>query len=301
MNYTIENKGGINLLHIGDTVRPATDAEVDLVAQLQRAKDCIRQIRLRLHFVDWPGESMWGEATGHWIPDWRYEAQWIENVLFGTEITAPEKPTDTRKRCEVLFRPQRVYVKPDGGVVFEQRPLRDWPEWARDAMPEGVEGPKPTVQIINGDVVGTVSDEQIHVVLMDALHRVAERNGYPEWAHFGMSADVFEAYKTWPEDLRARLSVNDLRRMTGWKPQSQEDHVTDALEESGIIDAHQAMERRVAEAKKRGRPRGVTYSAEHDNFYDADGRGLGMDFYNTWRERRHDFPAYAPKENENGN
>lgn len=219
MNYTIENKGGVNLLHIGDTVRPATDAEADLVAQLQRANDCIRQVRLRLHFVDWPGESMWGSSSGYWIPDWRYEAQLMENVLFGTEITTPERPTDTRKRCEVLFRPQRVYAKPDGNVVFEQLPLRDWPEWARSAMPEGVEGPKPTVQVINGDVVGTVSDEQIHVVLMDALHRIAERNGYPEWAHSGPSSDVFEAYKSWPEDLRARLSVNDLRRMSGWSPQ----------------------------------------------------------------------------------
>lgn len=190
MNYTIENKGGINLLHIGDTVRPATDAEVDLVAQLQY------QIAVNNAYV---------------------------------------------RMCEALDRNGvRVLAQPDGktvDIIFDQRATND----------------------------------------------------------------VFEAYKTWPEDLRARLSVNDLRRMTGWKPQSQEDHVTDALEEGGIIDAYQAMDRRVAEAKKRGRPRGVTYSAEHDNFYDADGRGLGMDFYNTWRERRHDFPAYAPKGNENGN
>jgi len=48
----------------------------------------------------------------------------------------------------------------------------------------------PTVSIINGEVVGTVSDEQVHVVLMDALHRVAERNGYPEWAHFGPPCNV---------------------------------------------------------------------------------------------------------------
>lgn len=246
MNYNIENKGGVNLLHIGDTVRPATDAEVDLVAQLQRANDCIHKIRLRLHFTEWPGESMWDTGDGHWVADWRYEAQLIDSVLFGSEIRTPEKPTDTRKRYDVLFRPQRVYVNAKGDAVLTQLPLRDWPEWARNAMPEGVTGPTPTVQIINGDVVGIVSDEQIHVVLMDALHRIAERNGYPEWAHFGPSSDVFEAYKTWPEDLRARPSVNDLRRMSGWKPQSKEDQVTDALEGAGVIDAHQAMDRRVA-------------------------------------------------------
>lgn len=235
MNYTIENRGGINLLHIGDTVRPATDAEVDLVAQLSVVK-----------------------STNY-------------AKLYGM-------------LCEALDH---------NGMYAQLQPSGDWFKLVR-------KGPEATVQIINGDVVGTVSDEQIQVVLMDALHRIAERNGYPEWAHSSAS-DVFEAYKTWPEDLRARLSVNDLRRMTGWKPQSQEDHITDALEEGGIIDAYQAMDRRVAEAKKRGRPRGVTYSANHDNFYDAYGRGLGMDFYITWREHRHDFPAYAPKGNENGN
>ena len=27
---------------------------------------------------------------------------------------------------------------------------------------------------------------------------------------------IFEAYKTWPEDIRKKLSAHDLRRMAGW-------------------------------------------------------------------------------------
>lgn len=35
--------------------------------------------------------------------------------------------------------------------------------------------------------------------------------------------DVFEAYKTWPADLKAKLSVNDLRRTNGWTPRTNVD------------------------------------------------------------------------------
>ncbi len=37
-------------------------------------------------------------------------------------------------------------------------------------------------------------------------------------------ADIYEAYKTWPDDIRAKLSVHDLRRMSGWAPRT---HVGD--------------------------------------------------------------------------
>ena len=30
--------------------------------------------------------------------------------------------------------------------------------------------------------------------------------------------DIYEAYKTWPADIRAKLSLHDLRRMGGWAP-----------------------------------------------------------------------------------
>lgn len=32
--------------------------------------------------------------------------------------------------------------------------------------------------------------------------------------------DVFEAYKTWPDDIRKKLSAYDLRRMGGWAPKT---------------------------------------------------------------------------------
>lgn len=30
--------------------------------------------------------------------------------------------------------------------------------------------------------------------------------------------DIFDAYKDWPSDIRAKLSMDDLRRMGGWAP-----------------------------------------------------------------------------------
>lgn len=46
-------------------------------------------------------------------------------------------------------------------------------------------------------------------------------------------------------------------------------------------------------------PAGVYYSAESDNFYCAAGRGgLGMAFWQTWRERKHDFPQSALSEHQ---
>jgi len=33
--------------------------------------------------------------------------------------------------------------------------------------------------------------------------------------------DIFEAYKTWPADIREKLSLHDLRRMSGWGPSGE--------------------------------------------------------------------------------
>jgi len=35
--------------------------------------------------------------------------------------------------------------------------------------------------------------------------------------------DIFSAYETWPEDIRAKLSLHDLRRMGGWAPRPNPD------------------------------------------------------------------------------
>ncbi|KRG65203.1 hypothetical protein ABB26_05205 [Stenotrophomonas humi] len=67
--------------------------------------EALKRIKLRLHFLDMPGESMWDRGDGVWVPDWRYEIQLIEHVLHGRPFTATEKPTDTRKRIEVASTP----------------------------------------------------------------------------------------------------------------------------------------------------------------------------------------------------
>lgn len=36
-------------------------------------------------------------------------------------------------------------------------------------------------------------------------------------AQWGLFDEVYEAYMTWPEDIRKKLSLHDLRRMGGWK------------------------------------------------------------------------------------
>lgn len=34
-------------------------------------------------------------------------------------------------------------------------------------------------------------------------------------------SDVYEAYQTWPKDLKAKLSFYDLSRMNGWSPRNR--------------------------------------------------------------------------------
>ncbi|HDS1216236.1 TPA: hypothetical protein QEF70_002710 [Stenotrophomonas maltophilia] len=35
------------------------------------------------------------------------------------------------------------------------------------------------------------------------------------------SVNVFAVYETWPDDLKAKLSLHDLRRMNGWAPRTK--------------------------------------------------------------------------------
>lgn len=89
------------------------------------AIEALKRIKLRLHFVDMPGESMWDRGDGVWVPDWRYEIQLIEHVLHGSPIKAAEKPTDTRKRIEVEGTPAAP------GIDLE--PFRRLVEWNYDS------------------------------------------------------------------------------------------------------------------------------------------------------------------------
>lgn len=48
-------------------------------------------------------------------------------------------------------------------------------------------------------------------------------------------------------------------------------------------------------------PAGVIYSAEHDNFYDTAGHGLGEAFYLHWRDMKALFPSPAGEERTDDN
>jgi len=61
--------------------------------------------------------------------------------------------------------------------------------------------------------------------------------------------DIFDAYKTWPEDIRKKLSLHDLRRMGGWTQKPKGDWAIDhtagrpilVYEDCSVIEAEQAM------------------------------------------------------------
>ena len=42
-------------------------------------------------------------------------------------------------------------------------------------------------------------------------------------AGVGPTNDVWEAFKSWPDDIRRKLSCHDLRRMNGWAPKTSPD------------------------------------------------------------------------------
>ena len=73
----------------------------------------------------------------------------------------------------------------------------------------GVDYGKP-----GGDTTVRMTIENGRVTSIEELEPEAERE----------EGDVYEAYKTWPDDIRAKLSVHDLRRMSGWAPRT---HVGD--------------------------------------------------------------------------
>lgn len=101
------------------------------------AVEALKRIRLRMHFIGMPGESMLDRGDGVWMPDWRYEAQLIEHVLHGRSITVAEKPTDTRKRIEVASTP----AAPVGG----------WDAQAYAQMADELESWKQRALMAEGD------------------------------------------------------------------------------------------------------------------------------------------------------
>lgn len=64
----------------------------------------LREVKLRLHFLGTPGESMWNagsEARPNWQPDWRYEIDLIEHALHGSPLTTDDRFKNTKSRAEL--------------------------------------------------------------------------------------------------------------------------------------------------------------------------------------------------------
>ena len=84
----------------------------DLDAKTVALAECVSRLKLRIIFIGGPGESYWSAGNDKydwWLPDWRYEIALIENVLHGSPVDQPEKPTDTKRLIELKTAAQRGY------------------------------------------------------------------------------------------------------------------------------------------------------------------------------------------------
>lgn len=59
------------------------------------------------------------------------------------------------------------------------------------------------------------------------------------------NGDIYEAYKTWPDDIRKKLSLHDLRRMSGWKL------IPPHTVPANVIEAAEALSRDLLDGSKR--------------------------------------------------
>jgi len=168
MKYTIEHHSGLALLRYGSECRPATDVEVDLVAQLEKA-------------------------------------------------TASLAAVETQR-----------------------------PHWAKGYTDDSVAAQCAAAALSTlWSLLGVTNQTQAVLALQE---RLAGDVASTAWE----GHTIYEAYQTWPEDLKARLSLQDLRRMSGWKPKSKEDQVIDLQEKTGVLSAEEALARRVEGSKPKG-------------------------------------------------
>ena len=150
--------------HADDEIAALRRALAEQSEKLQRATDALRKVKLRLHFLGMPGESMW-KVDDHftWVPDWRYEIQLIENALHGSPITTPEKPTDVRNRIDVTFVTEQVDLQENGEPLYTRRAIATWPEWASKIFYP----PEPPKAIDIKVVDGEVTFEQVKRAFLD--------------------------------------------------------------------------------------------------------------------------------------
>lgn len=172
------------------------------------AIDALKRIKLRLHFLDMPSEPMWRPAAAAWVPDWRYEIQLIEHVLHGRPITAAEKPTDTRKRIEVVSSPVTPVDAPT-----EVEWMMACNEIAGPGVAEEIitraysiaELPRSTTAApVGGLDTGNLIDDPLYLAL-DALYQRG-------WT------DLHQKRKNDPRGAREWQSVLDLFRVGGASP-----------------------------------------------------------------------------------
>jgi len=116
--------------------------------------------------------------------------------------------TSERERFEAWAksRDPDFCIYRDGSYPFEWQ--GQWEAWqAAQPSPGG-----------QGDVLAII-EEFIQCATLGRPHGklIAQAKDY---LAARQPVDVFVAYETWPDDLKAKLSVHDLRRMNGWSPRT---------------------------------------------------------------------------------
>lgn len=258
MKYTIEHHSGLALLHYGSECRPATDVEVDLVAQLEKATASLAAVETqRPHWAKgYTDDSVAAQcATAALSQLWKL----IGATNQTQAVLALQKLSSDR-----FFVIEYAELPDEGGPSITRRGRRDWPEWVDRAWPQ------PCRQQRRASDRQRFPDKKFNEYLDQAITENGEHTtwdqignvndawyGYQAGLHDAASelfdsSNIYEAYQTWPEDLRARLSLQDLRRMSGWKPKSKEDQVIDIQEKAGVISAEEAVDRRVRQLEPKG-------------------------------------------------
>ncbi len=97
--------------------------------------------------------------------------------------------------------------------------------WAGGECPEDAQGRPTRVAFQEGSVSSSAPKGQAwdwqHRGHNDDIiaYRVESAQPKPEPESAPVGSDIYAAYHTWPDDIRAKLSLHDLRRMSGWAPQ----------------------------------------------------------------------------------
>jgi len=145
--------------------------------------------------------------------------------------------------------------------VLVAKPLNDpcWQYSEKDVLERRDKSGEQYVEYIRSEI----ADEQKRR-LVDELSETKKQLTDAELAWQSMDWWI-ERYRTWPADIRQKLSIHDLRRMTGWRPpyeidrqQNREQMLVDLLQRVVDESAHLAgwsplLERDIVTALKKAR------------------------------------------------